>query len=101
MFANTLAQADEVDVANTLAQPDEVDVAAMPVPDSEVNSYHTSDTDGASQWSEVGIGVNAFSSFAGYEEVIHIPKPSGRTWGRILLFGPHWVRSVPEFGRKV
>jgi hypothetical protein len=30
-----------------------------------------------------------YNDFAGYEEVIHLPKPSGPTWGRILLFGLH------------
>ena len=41
---------------------------------------------------DVGMPCDAFSTFAGYEEVIHIPKPSGRAWDRILLFGLHWLR---------
>ncbi len=35
-----------------------------------------------------------FSAFAGYEEVIHPPKPSGRANGWSLPFGPHWVSST-------
>jgi hypothetical protein len=35
-----------------------------------------------------------YNDFAGYEQVIHTPKTSGRASGRSILFGPRWVSST-------